>query len=428
MNDIKTEHNKRPITPERKGVTRRDLLKGVGALGAIATIAGGVSAATGCVQKNDDSTNTLLSVTGDNIISVMDDFAETDQNPPHMAQTANYNLAAGTILQPAEGYWSAALIQGAGANPLVKAGVLSLASGNLSTVLEKPIDASLMTVIQEAHASDEAYSWLEVDTTTGAWALYGSAFSNGRMSGTPVKLFSADEQWDAPQFVASGNAVLFQVMPKTGGTQTRADSTAYLWRPGMAEPKQVVTSQGRFAAPPSVSEGHAILTPRANPAKSGTYYALSAYTLADDLATNTISLTLPTPIKPAAATMVGGRLAYTVEAAYESAGVLGKLGTFMQTDAGNTNATQNFYFINREPFAAPTGNDSILVVKNRASYLVFVLSEKIYGNLYATNRAVDYGEYPLRTGTANNFATYSSVKDADIGRPVSVNVRVFAYN
>lgn len=412
--------------PVRKSVNRRDLLKGAGALGAIAAIAGGATAMSGCTQKDEDAVSQPLSISGENIIPVMDSFVETEENPPHMVQTANYNIAAGTILQPAEGYWSAALIQGAGANPLVKAGVFSLASGSLATVVEKPIDPTLSTVIQEAHASEAAYSWLEVDTNSGAWSLYGAAFSAGRLTSSPVKLYSADGQWDAPQFAAAGNAIVFQVMPKTGGTQTRANSNAYLWRPGMTEPKQVLASQGRFAAPPSVSEGQAIFTPRVKQSQ-GTSYALSAYSIADDLATNTITLVLPSPIKPAAATMVGGRLAYTVDAAYDSAGVLGKLGTFVQTDAGNTNTTQNFYFINREPYAAPTGNDSVLVVKNRASYLVFVLPEKIYGNLYATNRAVDYGEYPLRTGNASDFATYSSVKDVDTGRPVSVNVRVFAY-
>lgn len=411
----------------KKGqITRRSLLKGAGILGAASVVAASTPALFGCSSQQGDDRQQPLSVSDNDIISIMDSFAETDQNPPHMVNTANYNLPAGTVLLPAEGSWCAALIQGEAANPLIKAGIFSLASGNLASLVNKPISAGTSVVIQDARASDEVYGWLEVDTSTNAWTLYGATLSNGTLASEPTKLFSADAQWEAPSFVASGTAIIFQTLPITDGTQAKEYSRAYLWRPGMAEPKVVLESAGRFACAPGVSEGQVIFVPRADHSQE-THYALSAYALSDDCATNTIALVLPSPIKPSGATMVAGRLAYTIEAAYSSSGVLGKLGTFMQAEPGNQNTTQSFYYIDREPYTAPAGTSNILVSKNRASYLVCVLSEKTFGNLYAINRAADYGEYPLRLGSANDFATYASVKDPVTGRPVQVTVRVFSY-
>lgn len=411
---------------QKRQISRRTLLKGAGVLGAASVVAAGTPTLFGCSAQEDNAHPKPLFVSENDIISIMDSFTETDQNPPHMANTANYNLPAGTVLLPAEGSWCAALIQGEAANPLIKAGIFSLASGNLAPLIDRPISAGSSVVIQDARASDEIYGWLEVDTSTHAWSLYGASLANGALSSAPTKIFSADAQWEAPSFVASGTALIFQVLPTADGTQAKEHSRAYLWRPGMAQPKVVLESQGRFACGPAASEGQAILVPRTDHDQEN-HYALSAYALNDDCATNTITLVLPSPIKPAGATMLAGRLTYTVEAAYSSSGVLGKLGTFMQAEAGNQNTTQSFYYIDREPYTAPAGTSNILVSKNRASYLVCILSEKIFGNLFAINRSADYGEYPLRLGTAQDFATYASVKDPATGRPVQVTVRVFSY-
>lgn len=414
------------MTNKKQQISRRTLLKGAGVLGAASLVAAGTPTLFGCSSQKNDGASQPLSVSDSDIISVMDSFTETDQNPPHMANIANYTLPTGTVLLPAEGSWCAALIQGEAANPLIKAGIFSLASGNLITLLDKPTLPGSSVVIQDARASDEVYAWLEMDTSTNAWTLFAAPLTNGALASAPVKIFSADAQWEAPSFVASGTALIFQVLPTTDGTQSKENSRAYLWRPGMAEPKVVLESTGRFACGPCASEGQVIFVPRtAN--EQETHYALSAYALSDDCATNTITLVLPSPIKPSGATMVDGRLAFTIEAAYASSGVLGKLGTFMQVEAGNQNTTQSFYYIGREPYTAPTGTANVLVSKNRASYLVCVLSEKIFGNLFAINRAADYGEYPLRLGSASDFATYASVKDPSTGKPVQVAVRVFSY-
>lgn len=407
-------------------LNRRTILKGAGIVGASALAATAAPSLTGCADAQSEEKILILSPEEENIVSITESFSEVDQNPPHMAETANYSLPTGTVLTPAEGTWIGALIQGQAANPLVKAGVLSLASGNLFALVEKPVTNGNSIVIQDVRSSNQVFAWLEVDASTNDWALYGASFAEGRITSAPTKIFSADAQWEAPSFCAAGDAVLFQVCPTVDGTQAKEDSAAYLWREGMVEPKNIFSSNGRFAAPIVVSQEQVILTPRIKDDQS-MHYAITTLSLADNCATTTLALGLPAPIKPAAATIVGGRLAFTVDAAYTSSGPLGKLGTYLQEEAGNTNATQNFYFLSRDPYVAPTGTTDILVAKNRASYLVAALHEKTFGSLYATNRAVDYGEYPLRTGTASDFATYTAVKDPTTGRPVSVNVRIFAY-
>ncbi len=48
-----------------------------------------------------------------------------------------------------------------------------------------------------------------------------------------------------------------------------------------------------------------------------------------------------------------------------------------------------------------------------------------YAVLLATDRSVDYGEYPACSGTTSTFVTYATVKDSSTGYPKSVTVRTF---
>ena len=232
-------------------------------------------------------------------------------------------------------------------------------------------------------------------------------------------LWEDDANCDPPHFAVSDSAVIWQVAPSLSGTKTREPSYCYLWHLGDSNAQRVVESPGRFAAPPAISEGTITLAPRVR-ADEGQYYGITAYSLADDLATVVDQLVLPQSVRPFRAVRMGDRFAFSIEANYSSGGLLGSMGTYSGAGDGP------FITLVREPAAQVAGKDGLYIVKSRASYFVIDTEREAYSILGATNRCLDYGEYPASEGVCDNFVTFATVKDVDTGHPSAVNVRSFA--
>jgi hypothetical protein len=303
---------------------------------------------------------------------------------------------------------------------MVKAAALSTKTGELSDVITTMVMGSEPNMaIYDARCSDEVYAWVEMDMLKRVWRLYAQRFKDGAVSGEVSTLWEDDANFDPPHFAVSDNAVIWQVAPSLSGTKTREPSYCYLWHLGDSNAQRVVESPGRFAAPPAISEGTITLAPRVR-ADEGQYYGITAYSLADDLATVVDQLVLPQSVRPFRAVRMGDRFAFSIEANYSSGGLLGKMGTYIGAGDGP------FITLVREPAAQVAGKGDVFIVKSRASYFVIDIAKETFSILGATNRCVDYGEYPASEGTTSSFLTFATVKDANTGYPSSVVVRSFA--
>jgi len=182
----------------------------------------------------------------------------------------------------------------------------------------------------------------------------------------------------------------------------------------------VVESLGRFATSPSVSGNTVTLSPRVRN-EEGTFYGITAYSLADDLETIVDRLVMPENVRPFHAVRMGDVFALSVEASYGYGGLLGSMGTYIGTAEGD------FASVPLEPFANIAGSkNGLFVVKSRASYYVVDIKNHGYTFLGAADRCVDYGEYPARVGETDTFVTFATIKNPDTGYPASVLVRAFA--
>ena len=161
------------------------------------------------------------------------------------------------------------------------------------------------------------------------------------------------------------------------------------------------------------------LAPRVR-ADKGVFYGITAYKLNDDLATVVDQLVLPQSVRPFRAVRMGNRFAFSIEANYSSGGLLGQMGTYIGTADGP------FVTLVREPSAQVAGRKDLFIVKSRASYFVIDTDKETYSILSATNRCVDYGEYPASEGICSDFVTFATVKDGTTGYPSAVTVRSFA--
>ena len=327
----------------------------------------------------------------------------------------------GNVLHEGEGTWLPVTTAGASAMPMVKCSAFSLSTGELTEVVAEPITPnSPNVVIYDARCSDSAYAWVELDTLTKNWSLYAASFANGTLSGSPNTLWQGDADWDPPRFAVTGNKVIWQVMPSLSGNKTSEMSHCYLWKTGAANATDVVESLGRFATSPSVSGNTVTLSPRVRN-EEGTFYGITAYSLADDLETIVDRLVMPENVRPFHAVRMGDVFALSVEASYGYGGLLGSMGTYIGTAEGD------FASVPLEPFANIAGSkNGLFVVKSRASYYVVDIKNHGYTFLGAADRCVDYGEYPARVGETDTFVTFATIKNPDTGYPASVLVRAFA--
>lgn len=395
-------------------LTRRGFFR---ATATTAVAGAAVTILAGCTHKSETGSEASDPVVVDegSATSVTDEF-QYDDTAPTVAQ--EWSLPLGNVLHPAEGSWVPVATAGSSATPMVVASALSTESGKLVEVVSAPKGPATTTVIYDVACSDSVYAWVELDTTTRAWKLYGSRFSAGELTGDTKTLWEASSDYDPAPIACSGEKVLWQVQPSLSGSKTAEHSYCYLWKAGSDDASAVVESPGRFATKLNVSGDCAVLTPRVR-ASEGTYYGVTAYSLSDDLATKVDQLVMPSGVKPFRATRVGERFLVSVEASYSTGGLLGQMGTYMGTQSAG------FVRLNREPSACGCGKGDKFVVKSRSSYFVIDVANKTYQSLSSADRCVDYGEYPARVGECSTFVTYSTVKDADTGYPASVTVRTF---
>lgn len=394
-------------------LTRRTLLR-TAAASTLAVTA--VNVLAGCTHSADEETSDPVVVSEDSAENILDTFEEAADIAPAVEST--WSLPVGNVLHPAEGSWVPVTTAGSSATPMVKASALSLSSGGLVEVVSTPVGTDANTVILDTCCSDQAYAWVEMDLTSRAWKLYAATFSDGALDSDVSTLWEGTSDYDPAPLVVSGDRVIWQVQPSATGSRTAESSHCYVWHTGDTEAQAVVESSGRFATSPTVSGGNVILTPRVR-ADEGIYYGVTAYALSDDLSTRVDQLVMPQSVCPFRATRVGERFLVSVEASYSTGGLLGQMGTYIGTQASG------FFCLNREPSECGCGKGDTFIIKSNASYFVVDLANRRYATLGSSDRAVDYGEYPARSGECDLFVSFATVKDADTGYPASVAVRTF---
>ncbi len=397
-------------------ITRRGMFRASAATAVTVTAVGLLA---GCRHSDDETSDPVVvdERAANNIFDEDNAYEEVDLP---LGEPTSWTLPAGTVLRQAEGTWIPALTEGDSAIPVVKAAALSTKTGELVDVISNLVMGNEPNMtIYDVRCSDELYAWIEMDMLSRNWALYAQGFSEGKVSGSVATLWKGDDQWDPPLFAVAGRRVIWQVMPAISGSKTRESSYCYLWHLGDSDAQAVVESPGRFATPPAISEGTVTLAPRVR-AEEGVFYGITAYSLSDDMATVIDQLVLPQSVRPFRAVRMGDRFAFSIEANYSSGGLLGQMGTYIGAGDGP------FVTLVREPAAQVAGKDNVFIIKSRASYFVIDVDKETYSILSATNRCVDYGEYPASEGTTSSFVTFATVKDGKTGYPSAVSVRNFA--
>ena len=159
-------------------LTRRSFLKTAAVGSAAAAVTVGLL--SGCTHSGDEETSEPVVVDEDSAESILDTFESVDLA---LTEEAAWSFPLGNVLHPGEATWIPVTTAGSSATPMVKASVLSLASGQLAEVVSAPFQEGATKVIYDARCSDYVYAWVELDLATRDWALYAAPFSAGALSG-----------------------------------------------------------------------------------------------------------------------------------------------------------------------------------------------------------------------------------------------------
>lgn len=393
------------------GVTRRRLAKGAAAAGAIAAVTalagcsddGGGASGEGEPQVVNDSSK---------VIDALDDYESADLGV-NASQT--WTLPLGTLLFHCEGRRAAAMLAPESAVSPNALGFLSLATGGLTTLLSAPTKGRGYS-FHDVRCGDGVYSWLEMDYRQGSWVLLAQPFSQGSLTGQVTQLDAGDEDWEPPTFTCVGTSVIWQKMPTISGKKSAQASKCCRWSAGDAEPSDLWTSQGRFATPPRVSASTLTITPRVRTGE-GTYYGLTALDLKDAKPSQLDQLVLPAGVRPFDAVYTGKEFAFSIEASYDSAGSLGKMGTFIGREGGP------YVYFGREPAAQVVYNGNRFLIKTQSAHYAVDTDKRQYAGISSPDRNIGMGDFPASEGQCATPLVYATIRDAK-GIPASVTARL----
>lgn len=401
------------LNGEYKGFSRRRF-----ALGSVAA-AGAVAAATGlsaCGGDEDEkkSTGEPQEIDDESIVSVLDDYKAQDFG---LAAAQTWTLPLGTVLFHCEGSWAAAMLTPESALHPNTLGVLSLASGSLTTVREDAINGRLYTFF-DVRCDSSVFAWVEIDYNTRDWKLYGQGFSEGALTGEPAELDSGNADWEPPMFTVAGDSVIWQKMPLASGSKSSSASHCLRWHVGDKEGSEIWESVGRFATHPRVSDNILTIVPRVLN-EEGTYYGMTAIELDDDKHKQMDQLVLPASIRPFDAVYTGEQFVFSIEASYDYGGSLGNMGTYIGREG------EPYVYFSREPAAWTSFNGNRFYIKTQSAHYIVDTAENTYDAISSPDHSLSFGDYPASEGHTTQFLVYSTVRDTQ-GIPQSVTARLFA--
>ena len=400
-------------------LTRRHFL--FGAIGVTALAAAGGAASVVLKQREEAAGNvTVLEVPASAVTTLNTSdsesaFALVEDAATRMGLSVRAELPYGSLVWASGDDVAACLLPTEEAKPLAQVGLLSLGSGNLSTVLEKAVGQDEGFEIYDVRATASGLVWTEADILDGLWRVYTARLTDG-VAGDPRLADEGDGQWETPTIAASGAYAFWQVLPKVDGDYSAEDSLVKRASLGSGDVETVYTSHGRPCTPPYALADSVVITPRADTA--GTYYQLTRLDAASGSVLDT--MVLPRSMRPLEAGYGDNGFSFSFDAWYNYGDGISQIGTYTPasrvTDGNYSDAP--WFSFSHAPTAAPAWCGGCFNVKSKRTVCGIDLKTNEYFALQPENGADDYGEYLATTGSNESIVTYANIDDKPIdGEP-----------
>ena len=396
-------------------LTRRHFL--FGAIGVTALAAAGGAASVVLKQREEAAGNVTVlevpasAVTALNTSASESAFTLVEDASARMGLSVRAELPYGSLVWASGDDVAACLLPTEEAKPLAQVGLLSLGSGNLSTVLERAVGQEEGFEIYDVRATASGLVWTEADILDGLWRVYTARLADG-VAGDPHLVDEGDGQWETPTIAAAGAYAFWQVLPKVDGDYSAEDSLVKRASLGSGDVDTVYTSHGRPCTPPYALADSVVITPRADTA--GTYYQLTHLDAASGNVLDT--MVLPRSMRPLEAGYGDNGFSFSFDAWYNYGDGISQIGTYTPasrvTDGNYSDAP--WFSFSLAPTAAPAWCGGCFIVKSKRTVCGIDLKTNEYFALQPENGADDYGEYLATTGSQGSIVTYANIDDKPI--------------
>ena len=389
--------------PGKTLVSRRKFLYGVIGVGAVAAVGAGAFALNAHSAGSDGDIDYLD--VPESALTTLADFDVIDSYAERVHVTGTYDLPYGTLVWVNDDSIAACLLPTETGSPLTQIGILSLSTGNVTTILEKPVGSSEHFEVYDVRATSSGMIWTEANVLEGTWRIYATRFNNGA-PGNFALLEEGDSTYDTPMLAAVGTHAYWQVLPKLpndDGLPSRLMTATF----GSSDATCAFESSRRMGTPPYSTENSVVITPRVD--SSTVYYQLTNIDAESGKVVNT--LTLPSAMHPLEAGFGRNGFMFSFSDIYNYGGAIANLGTytpFSKPSDSEYGSAQWFGFA-RTPTAAPAWCENLLIVKSSYSVCGVDLDARQYFAIDVDNGADTYGEYLASSGTRKLFVTYTNV-------------------
>lgn len=394
-------------------LTRRRFLYGALGVGALAAIGGGGAVVVQQMQSNANDELDVLQVPA-SAVTASDSLTRIEDAGTRVGLTATCELPYGSLVWASDENVAACLLPTEGASPLTHVALLSLGSGQYTTVLEGAVGLDEGFEIYDVRATSEGLVWTEADILDGIWRIYTARVEGaGTGIGAPVLADEGGADYETPSIAAAGGHAFWQVLPKSGGNRASEDSVLKRVRLGSTGAETVCSSTGRMATPPYALDDAVIVTPRTDTAS--VHYQLTRIDAESGSVTDT--MVLPSSMKPIEAGYGETGFSFAFDAIYNYGDGIANLGTYTPSSAvtdGNYSAAPWFCF-GRTPTAAPAWCGKYFMVKSTTSVCGVDLESGEYFTLDPDSGADDYGEYLASTGSRGTVVTFANIDHAPLG-------------
>jgi hypothetical protein len=318
------------------------------------------------------------------------------------------------------------LLPGEEGEGLRKIGTLNLGSGEVTTVVNKPIDAGRNVVIYDARASRTRLIWVEFDLGNYHWRTYVMPL-DGMVASEARMVEEGGVDFEPPMLAVGGDKVYWTVMPVATGEASMENSLLRSFgsfeqggeveqsSAGQGEPYTVLTSQGRMITNPLVTDGIITLVPRVD--TENIYYQLTALNCSDDKSVD--FQVLPQSLRVSEAVYMRGAFSFVIEGNYDYAEGLSRFGTYWALEEGT------YLHVGRPPFGPAIYFRGCLIVKSTLNIVGFdPVGQKSF-IIEAPPQCSDFGEALVGWGVQDRVVTTSLRLTEHGGGAEATMVRVF---
>ncbi len=211
------------VSRDRWSVSRRGVAKGIAAASAVL----GAASLAGCGSDSSSSVTSKPQVITDDskIVNVTEEYENVDCGlQPQFA----WDLPLGTVPVHCEGSWAALLEAPASARAVNTLGIISLVSGQRTTLFEQPTQGRAFG-FHDVRCAEGVFAWVEMDYATGEWVLLASQLENGSIVG---------DAWSSIEATWTGSP---HVSRRPG---RRSSGKRCPWQPVRSEPNSPIVTCG----------------------------------------------------------------------------------------------------------------------------------------------------------------------------------------